>query len=275
LSAHAHSNGSTMQRAVLHLLYHELRPSAAAYSYVTSTELFQQHIDLYAGLLTSASPVAPVITFDDGHVSNFDLAAPILASRDLTAHFFLTVGWLATRPGYMDWSQVRALHQAGHTIGAHGWSHTFLTHCSPTQLDLELARARLTLEDHLGAPITTMSLPGGRANRRVLAACRAAGYIHVYTSAPRVEHLPTAFTVGRLNIRGNMQPAWLAQLFSPSSSLLARLSRAHRLKAAAQSVLGDRLYALVWALANRKETDANEPSDPTKADSSSGEEHSA
>ena len=104
----------------LHLLYHELRAAPAAYSYVTSTTLFQQHVDLYAQLVASASPLAPVITFDDGHVSNLTLAAPILAARSLTAHFFITVGWTATRPGYMDFAQLRELHHAGHTIGAHG-----------------------------------------------------------------------------------------------------------------------------------------------------------
>ena len=267
--------GSQPPARQLHLLCHELRSSAASYTYVTSTGLFQQHLDLYSGLPTAASPVVPVITFDDGHISNYEIAAPLLAARDLSAHFFLTVGWIGTRPGFMDWPQVRALHQAGHTIGAHSWSHALLTHCSPAQLDIELTQARLTLEDHLGAAVTTMSLPGGRANRRVLAACRAAGYTRVYTSVPQIENSPIAFTVGRLNIRGNMQTAWLAQLFTPSSPQLARLSRAHRLKAATKSILGDRLYAFVWALANRKEPDADGLSEVQDANPSSSENPSA
>ncbi len=68
----------------VYLLYHELHPSAAASSYVTGDGLFRQHADLYSGLLADGSPVAPVITFDDGHESDFKLAVPILASR---AHF--------------------------------------------------------------------------------------------------------------------------------------------------------------------------------------------
>lgn len=241
----------------LHLLYHEISPDTAAYSYVTSTARFEQHVDLYAGLLANGSPRVPTVTFDDGHVSNFALAAPILALRNLTAHFFITVGWTGIRPGYMDWPQLRALLQAGHTIGAHGWSHTFLTHCTPPQLDIELNRARLVLEDRLGVSITTMSLPGGRANRRVLAACFAAGYRHVYTSAPRCERIPLGATVGRLNMRGDAEPGWLAQLFDPTNPLLARLGRKHRMKVAAQSILGDRLYLRIWALANRHEGEAN------------------
>jgi hypothetical protein len=98
-----------------------------------------------------------------------------------------------------------------------------------------------------------MSLPGGRSNRRVLAACAAAGYTHIYTSAPRPEPLPLGLTLGRLNIRGDMQPDSLARLLEPGSQALAHLTRVHRLKTAAQSLLGDRLYARLWALANRQE----------------------
>jgi peptidoglycan/xylan/chitin deacetylase (PgdA/CDA1 family) len=239
-----------------HLLYHEIRVAAAAYSYVTSTGLFRQHLDLYARLRKARSAVVPSITFDDGHVSNFELAAPILESAGFPAHFFITVGWIASRSGYMDWAQVRALQRAGNRIGAHGWSHKFLTHCTSAEFDTELTRARLTLEDRLGASITTMSLPGGRCNRRVLEACKAAGYTHLYTSVPTIEKASLGFIVGRLNVRGDMQPEWLAQLFAPSGPLLARVLLKHRFKAAAQAILGDCLYARLWAVANRHKAKA-------------------
>lgn len=252
----------------LHLLYHEIRPAAAAYSYVTGAALFQRHVDFYRDLLASGAEIVPVITFDDGHVSNLEFAAPILASGGLTARFFITAGWTAARPGYMDWTQLRSLVDAGHSIGAHGWSHMFLTRCTSAQLDRELRQARLTLEDRLGVSITTMSLPGGRANRRVLAGCREAGYTHVYTSVPRLETAEPGVTIGRLNVRGNTETAKLAQLFDPSSSLLARLGRTHRLKSAARSILGDRLYAHLWAVVNRQEP---EPEFDIQFDPASGE----
>ena len=118
------------------------------------------------------------------------LPLPILQSRGLTAQFFITVGWTGKKPGYMGWPELRALHESGQMIGAHGWSHTLLTHCSEKDLQTELSSARLTLEDKLGTSITTMSLPGGRYNRRVLAACQEAGYTQIYTSVPRAETLP-------------------------------------------------------------------------------------
>lgn len=242
----------------LYLLYHELRSTETRYSYITGSTMFERHLDLYARLRQEESPhLSPEITFDDGHVSNLELAAPILRSRDMTAHFFITVGWTGKKPGYMSWADLQSLHQAGHTIGAHGWTHTLLTHCSDGELQKELRDARLTLEDKLGTTITTMSLPGGRYNRRVLTACEAAGYCEIYTSVPRAESLPLGTTIGRLNIRGDMQPDWIARLFERDGKLLNSLGKQYRRKEAAKKLLGDRLYAKLWALVNRKEADTN------------------
>jgi hypothetical protein len=242
----------------LYLLYHELRSTETRYSYVTDTGMFQRHLDLYARLRQpGTADLWPGITFDDGHISNLQLAAPLLESRGLTAHFFITVGWTGKKPGYMGWAELQSLHQAGHSIGAHGWSHTLLTHCTDRELETELSHARLTLEDKLGTPITTMSLPGGRYNRRVLAACDAAGYTEIYTSIPRAESLPLGKTVGRLNILGDMQPEWIAKLFEPDSKLLHNLGQQYRRKEAVKKLLGDRLYAKLWGIVNRKEADTD------------------
>jgi peptidoglycan/xylan/chitin deacetylase (PgdA/CDA1 family) len=149
------------------------------------------------------------------------------------------------------------LHSSGQLIGAHGWTHTLLPHCTEEELQTELKGSRLTLEDKLGTAITTMSLPGGRYNRRILAACAQAGYMQIYTSIPRPESLPQAFTVGRLNILGSRQPEWISSLFEPGSTVLARLDREYRMKAAAKVLLGDRLYEKMWALLNRKEPNSD------------------
>jgi len=242
----------------LYLLYHEVRPSETPYSYAISAEMFAKHLDLYAQRRSSGIGLSPELTFDDGHISNLELAAPMLAARGLTAHFFITVGWTGKRPGYMGWTELRSLQAAGQMIGAHGWSHTLLTHCDDRQLQTELNDSRLTLEDNLGTAITTMSLPGGRVNGRVLAACEAAGYTHIFTSVPRAETTPLGKTVGRFNVQGNMQPEWIAELLNPQSGVLSGLQRQDRIKQRLKSLLGDKLYAKLWALRNRQEAEADD-----------------
>lgn len=244
----------------LFFLYHELRAEPSHYSYVLESTVFEQHLDFFLQARTLGdSTFYPEITFDDGHVSNYDIALPALADRNLTATFFLTVGWTATRPGYMDWNQVRSLHAAGQRIGAHGWSHTLLTHCDDNMLATELQTSRLTLEDKLGAAVATMSLPGGRFDQRVLAACRAAGYAHVFTSIPHAESADLPFLVGRLNLRSNTTVETLTQLLDSRSGVLNNLERQDKWKSALKKTLGDRLYARLWATLNRQEPET-EPS---------------
>jgi peptidoglycan/xylan/chitin deacetylase (PgdA/CDA1 family) len=246
----------------LHFLYHELRPQKCDYSYVLETAEFNEQVDLFSQLRKAESPgLWPEVTFDDGHISNFEYALPVLLSQGLTARFFITVGWTGTKPGYMGWPELRSLHESGQLIGAHGWSHAFLTHCAPGDFDVELSRAKLVLEDKLGTSITTLSLPGGRYNQRVLAACREAGYTQVYTSVPRAESDPLGFTVGRLNVRSDRTLEWIRNMLEPGGHALPNLERQYRIKALAKAAVGDRFYEKLWALLNRKEPDGADSGD--------------
>jgi hypothetical protein len=100
-----------------------------------------------------------------------------------------------------------------------------------------------------------MSLPGGRFDQRVLTACKAAGYTHVYTSNPHAEPATLPFLIGRLNLRSNTSLETLAQLLDSRSGALAMLERQDKWKAALKKTLGDRLYAKLWAMLNRQEPD--------------------
>ena len=247
-------NANQPGTARLYLLYHELRREPASYSYVTDLGRFEEQCALFAErhAQPGAGPI-PEITFDDGHRSDHELALPILDRYGLRAHFFITAGWTGTRERYMDWAEVKQLHRSGHLVGAHGWSHRLFTQCSAAELQQELEKPRELLEDRLGVPIHTLSLPGGRSNRRVLEACRAAGYTQVYTSQPRLEPNPDAPILGRLNLRGDATLKWLSDLLSPESRVLHRIMRQDRLKQAGKSLLGDGLYARLWRVLNRAE----------------------
>ena len=239
----------------LHFLYHEIRAARSIYSYAIDSNEFEAQAKFLADRTHAADPsaVKPVITFDDGHLSNYEYALPVLARLNLAAHFFITTGWTGQRTEYMGWQELRALHNAGQHIGAHGWSHTLLTHCDRDALKHELVDSRRKLEDGLGTAVTTMSLPGGRSNKRVLDACWAAGYESVYTSEPRVEEAPPAGRLsGRFNLLSSSNVALLDELLVPHSRKLAANRRQYRIKRTINAVLGDALYARVWGLVNQQ-----------------------
>jgi hypothetical protein len=239
----------------IHLLHHELRSYHDRYTYALESTAFRSHVDMAAELPKNESHVWVDFTFDDGHSSAYEVALPILTARGLTARFFITVGWMGRKPGYMGWRDVRSLSDAGHIIGAHGWSHSLLTRCATRELDDELRQSKCLLEDKLGVPVTTMSLPGGRYNARVLSACREAGYTKVYTSEPRIAISDTEFTVGRVNINSRMTLDSIARLFQSGSRELSKLQRQYSMKTAAKSILGDRLYDKLWTVVTRRESD--------------------
>ena len=231
----------------LHFLYHEVNPFPSTFSYAIETIALERHIYLISRVAQQQKPnVSVELTFDDGHASDFEFVLPILNARGLTGRFFITTRWTGARPGYMGWREVRCLSEAGHRIGSHGWSHALLTHCSERELHAELRQSRSELEDKLGIPITTMSLPGGRYDKRVLAACGEAGYTKVYSSVPRLEQNASDFVVGRVNMNSNMTIDYIARLLPPESGELARLQTRYRIKELGQRVLGDWMYEKIW-----------------------------
>ena len=251
----SNEDGGYKHPSSLYLLYHELQATKTDYGYALPTDSFREHLELFATLQDgTGESLNPVITFDDGHRSNFEQALPLLISHKVSAHFFITAGWTSTRPDYMSWDQLRTLQREGQQIGAHGWSHKLLTHCSDAELGTELVTSRQVLEDKLGTAITAISLPGGRFNRRVLAACKRAGYRQVFTSVPEVRQVASSELVGRLNLRAGVTLPWLKAVLTPSSGVLRRMHFNYKVKAAAQRALGDPLYMKLWAALNRAES---------------------
>ena len=118
---------------------------------------------------------AIVLTFDDGHVSNYDRALPMLLEYQLKATFFITAGHIGTGET-MSWEQIRALHAAGMEIGSHTVTHRPPSTLDDKDLRYELFESRRILEDGLGAPVTSISSPTGFFNARMRDIAQEAGY---------------------------------------------------------------------------------------------------
>ncbi len=133
----------------------------------------------------AAEPKSLLITFDDGHESDWFVAAPELARRNLHAIFFIVWSYLG-QPGYLTRDQVLALRADGFEIGSHGLTHARLTQISAADASNELLESKRRLEDLLQEPIAAFALPGGHYNDAVLQAAWTAGYLRVMTSDFRI-----------------------------------------------------------------------------------------
>jgi peptidoglycan/xylan/chitin deacetylase (PgdA/CDA1 family) len=126
-----------------------------------------------------------LITFDDGHESDWIVAARELARRNLHAIFFVVWSYLG-QPGYLNREQVIAMHAAGFEIGSHGMTHTRLSQISAADASSELRESKRRLEDLLQEPIAAFALPGGHYNDAVIELAWTAGYQRVMTSDFRI-----------------------------------------------------------------------------------------
>jgi len=118
------------------------------------------------------------VSLDDGYRDNLECAAPILTNLAIPFTVFVSPSFvLSGQPIYLSVAGLRELATVpGATIGAHGYSHRWLTECNPHQLNEELISSRKWLEDILGQSVTTMSYPYGGINKRVRKEVAAAGY---------------------------------------------------------------------------------------------------
>jgi peptidoglycan/xylan/chitin deacetylase (PgdA/CDA1 family) len=124
-----------------------------------------------------------VISFDDGDVSNVDVALPLLAGRGLVAEFFVVSDYIG-RSGMVGPDDGRALVEAGMGVQSHGRTHRPLEDLSTTDLEGELVESRAAIESWSGAPVDALSLPGGRGRERERTAARRLGYRYVLNSVP-------------------------------------------------------------------------------------------
>ena len=232
----------------LHLLYHSLSQQTSSYSYELSSESFEKHVRLFCELSKrEESARMPRFTFDDGHISNYECALPILSNYGLSSIFFVTVNWIGT-PRYMTWQQVRRIRSAGHEIGSHTFSHPMLTHCSDAELAKEIGGSKDSLENQLGAPVRSISFPGGRYNRRVVEACQKAAYAQIYTSDPYSRNIGDVSLTGRISVHNSMDLKYLRDLIANNKLLRLRMRASFATKQFAQRLLGDRWYWKLWRL---------------------------
>lgn len=216
------------------------------YLYSISRSRMEQHFQFLTELRPPLRGNQPV-TFDDGHVSQYQFGLPLLEQYSLRGIFFVTPEWTDRKPGYMNWAQLRDIVSRGHEVQSHGWSHKFLTQCSAPELRTELRRSRQVLEDGLGVPINALAVPNGAWDRRVLLACEEAGYTRIYTSDPFLRPGKHALEMfGRVSVQRNTSPADLARFARAESTVFSGVRLRHHAKRAVRAALGQRLYHELW-----------------------------
>jgi peptidoglycan/xylan/chitin deacetylase (PgdA/CDA1 family) len=162
---------------------------------------FDQHLLDLARVRQPALPFQ--LTFDDGGESYYTQVADRLEIMGWRAHCFVTTDMIG-RPGFLTRAQIRELDERGHHIGSHSASHPVrISACAPDVILGEWTESLQVLQDILGKPIATASVPGGFYSHRVAGAAADAGIQTLFTSEPvtRAREVQGCAVIGRFTIR--------------------------------------------------------------------------
>ncbi len=160
----------------------------------------------------SIPPKSAVISIDDGYISGYNVAWPVLKKFGYPFTMFVYTDYIrgGARSGgqSMSWEQLAEMRDAGVDIQSHTVSHSALNaKKGKTEeqyrewLTNELAGSKKILEDKLGIQVKALAYPYGLHNETVRAVAKEAGYEAAFTVyGQRIAHGSDPTMVGRYAI---------------------------------------------------------------------------
>jgi peptidoglycan/xylan/chitin deacetylase (PgdA/CDA1 family) len=196
-----------------------------ALPYKLSRQAFGEHLDRIAEcaalpeLAAALDPAMPgrhvLLTFDDGGKSALE-AGEELSRRGWRGHFFIVTGLIGRR-GFLDTGELRHLHAGGHAIGTHSHTHPdIFRELSVERMREEWRTSRRVLEDLLGEPCVSGSVPGGDISPTVLRVAAESGLRQLFVSEPwlRPRLVDGCWVFGRFVAKTGTSPGQITDLVS-------------------------------------------------------------
>jgi GT2 family glycosyltransferase/pyruvate-formate lyase-activating enzyme len=164
---------------------------------------------LRAGTLAEATSDAScfALTFDDAHRSLYTEALPLLRGIVVPGCVFVPTDYVETSDEVLSWDELRALRDAGWTIGSHSRRHAraswrFYDEDAAGQqqrLDDEAAASREVLERKLGITVSDFAFPYGETTPAAREAVARAGYARAFTVRETMEWEGDPLAIPRLD----------------------------------------------------------------------------
>jgi len=180
------------------------------------------------------------LSFDDGHVSDYEMVLPRLQAHHATATFFITPNFIG-QAGYLSWYQVKQLHEAGMEIGSHSLSHPYSTTLSADQLLTEMQHSKDQIEQHIGADVKSFAYPYGDYSHQTHQVARSVGYRHICTSKPGLCRTNSQI-MSRNSIHSNTRIQEIGELLNPSEYRLLRQQFGYAIRYNLKRTLGVNNY---------------------------------
>ena len=121
-----------------------------------------------------------VLTFDDGHISNYELAFPILKKFNFVATFFIVPKYIGSK-NYITREQILEMTKQGMRFESHSLTHTHILSLSKGEIDREVHQSKEEIQSLLNSEVNHFSVPYGFYNRYLVRCVEKAGYKSLVT----------------------------------------------------------------------------------------------
>lgn len=163
-----------------------------------------------------------VLTFDDGHISNYRYALPVLLKYGFSATFFIIAQHIG-KTDCMGVPEIREMLNSRMEIGSHGLTHAYLTLLDQVKMIEEIDRSKDNIEEMIDRPVETFAYPGGHQNASVIKCVKEAGYrAAVSCIVGRNSYRTDPFLLRRIEIRRNTRQTAFGKALSPFNIRLFR-----------------------------------------------------
>ena len=154
---------------------------------------------------------AIVITIDDGWISTYRIAYPILKKFGFTATLFIYTGFIGGDMA-MDWSQLKEMAEDGFNVQSHTHSYQSLTMVKESEhfksyfnfLIMEIENSKKAIYEHLNLECRYLAYPYGETNPLVISLVKKLGYRAAFSvSRGGTPFFENPYNIGRSIIYGN------------------------------------------------------------------------
>lgn len=183
----------------------------------------------------------PVLTFDDGHISNYDAALSLVENKLGVGDFFINPAMVGKKD-FMSWGQLRELSELGMSIQSHSFDHIFLSDCTEKEQENQLRSSKNRIEDEISKEVLILAPPGGRYNKITEKISKRVGYQSIAISKPGVWGNKDQYLIPRIPVMMNDSVFKLAECSQLNSKNVRKLKRKYYVTGLAKKALGNKVY---------------------------------
>jgi peptidoglycan/xylan/chitin deacetylase (PgdA/CDA1 family) len=115
------------------------------------------------------SKKAVVLAFDDGWMSHYTKAKPILDKYGFKSTFAIVCNYVGKGDERMGWGEIQSIYEEGHDIASHTMNHADLSELPAEEMEYEVAQSKQCLLNHGIDPVVfTYPFNGGDDNEAVI-----------------------------------------------------------------------------------------------------------